>query len=346
MIDFINGTTRNWNDLIDIIQNNHSFVFSTHLEPDADGLGSELGLYRVLKQMGKEVFILNPSALRANLHFLTDGSEVSVFDPQEHSSIIENADIFIAFDIGHYSRLTQLCPVLESNSLLKISLDHHPGDKTQFDICFDDITASSTGVMIYDLVSKIQPSALKDYTVAYPLYAAMMSDTGNFRFNNTNPETLHAAAELVSVGVKPYELYVELYENLNTRSRLFVIQQLLDTIQFDCDGRLAWAVLDIEEIKHQGVTGDDMHSLSDFIRSIYGVEIGVAITKMPGQPPDVSMRSKGRIPVNTVATHFNGGGHAFAAGCRLEGDLQTSAEQLIERCRQAIAEWDRDHESA
>jgi phosphoesterase RecJ-like protein len=346
MSDFIKGTKRDWSALIDLINSNQHFIFSTHLEPDADGLGSELGLKRVLTALGKTVHILHPSSIRTNISFLPHPDEIEVFSPDIHANLIEKADIFIAFDIGHYNRLADLCPVLETSSITKVSIDHHPGDKSQFDVCFDDATASSTGVMIYDLISHLDPQAAKDLEIALPLYAAMMSDTGNFRFNNTDPETLHAAAELVQAGVKPYELYVELYENLNTRSRLFVLQRLLETIQFDCDGRLAWVALDVQELQSHGVKGDDLHSLSDFIRSIQGVEIGASITKMPGQPTDVSMRSKGQIPVNGVAKHFDGGGHAFAAGCRLNGHLEADAKLLIEKCRQTIAEWDQDHASA
>jgi phosphoesterase RecJ-like protein len=168
----------------------------------------------------------------------------------------------------------------------------------------------------------------------------MMSDTGNFRFNNTDPETFNVAGRLVSAGVKPYELYVHIYENLNTPGRLVVLQRLLSELKYDCDGRLAWSVIDFESLPNLGAKPDDLHSLSDFIRSIKGVEVGVSITKMPNKPTDVSFRSKGEIPVNTVAMKFGGGGHAFAAGCTVNADLSEAAEKIVEACRQQIIEWD------
>ena len=346
MNEHYQGKARDWVALIRILRDRDTFVFSTHLEPDADGLGAELGLARFLRQLGKQVTILNPSEIRTNLTFMPGTDEVQVFSEVLHSDFIREAQVFIAFDIGHYNRLSSLCPVLETSGIQKICIDHHPGDKSHFDLVFDDAQASSTGIMIYDLIHAMDPSALNRNEIAHPLYAAMMSDTGNFRFNNTDPETLHAAANLVAAGVKPYELYVQLYENLNTRSRLYVMRELLDKVQFACEGRLAWSALDFADLAAHGVQSDDLHSLSDFLRSIYGVEIGVSITKVPGQPTDVSMRSKGHIPVNTVAQSFDGGGHAFAAGCRLNGSLEQDTQLLIDRCQRAIREWDKDHGSA
>jgi len=331
---------RDWKVLRDLLVDNDTFVFSTHLQPDADGLGSELGLARYLRSVGKTVHILNPSQLRVNLDFLPEDSEVHVYNSEEHSKLVANSDVFIAFDIGHYDRLMDLAVDLQSMDITKVSIDHHPGDKSQFDIQYDFPTASSTGVLIYDLLNSIDESANSRSEIAIPLYSAMMSDTGNFRFNNTDPETLMAAAMLVSAGVKPYELYVYLYEDLNTPGRLQVIQRLIKELQYDCDGRLAWSVIDFDEISRLGAAPDDMNSLSDFIRSIKGVEVGISITKMAGKKVDVSFRSKGKIPINTVAQSFGGGGHAFAAGCHVDGNLSEAADAIVKKTIEAINAWD------
>ncbi len=337
----LTGKQRDWEDLKSLLVENDNFVFSTHLHPDADGVGSELGLARYLVSIGKQVNILNPSALRVNLEFLPKKDEIQVYDSNLHSKLVANADIFIAFDIGHYDRLMDLGVDLQSMDIIKISIDHHPGDKSQFDIQLDFPTASSTGVLIYDLINSMDELANSRTEIAIPIYSAMMSDTGNFRFNNTDPETLLAAAYLVAAGVKPYELYVYLYEDLNTPGRLKVIQQLLKELKYECDGRLAWSIIDFEDIRQLGAVQDDMNSLSDFIRSIKGVEVGVSITQMQGQLVDVSFRSKGKIPINTVAQSFGGGGHAFAAGCHVEGSLAQAAESIIQKTIDAINIWDK-----
>ncbi len=334
------GEQRDWVGLISILDQYDSFVFSTHVQPDADGLGSELALARFLAKKGKTVHILNPTPLRVNLEFMPDENEVGVYDSQLHHELLQSSDVFIAFDIGHYNRLNHLAKDLESLDIITISIDHHPGDKSQFKQRYDFPTASSTGVLIYDLLKVIDAQALDDITIAEPLYAAMMSDTGNFRFNNTDPETFSAAAKLVATGVKPNEFYVHIYENLNTPGRLQVLQRLLSELKYDCDGRLAWSVIDYAEIMNTGATPDDLHSLSDFIRSIKGVEVGVSITKMPDKPTDISLRSKGQIPVNKVAQQFGGGGHAFAAGCTVNGTLSEATEAIVEACRQTIKMWD------
>ena len=149
-----------------------------------------------------------------------------------------------------------------------------------------------------------------------------------------------AAANLVAAGVKPYELYVYLYEDLNTPGRLQVIQRLLSELRYECGGRLAWSVINFEDIRPLGAVPDDMNSLSDFIRSIRGVEVGISITQMSGEKVDVSFRSKGKIPINTVAQFFGGGGHAFAAGCHVEGTLENAAESVVKKTLEAIKAWD------
>ncbi|NQV30567.1 MAG: DHH family phosphoesterase [Candidatus Marinimicrobia bacterium] len=336
------GERRDWELLTKLLREHESFVFSTHVQPDADGVGSELGLARFLKKMGKTVHIFNPSPLRANLGFLTQSEEIQVYESKLHRSIVAGSDIFIAFDIGHYNRLMELGHDLKSMSIPKISIDHHPGDKSDFDVCFNFSTASSTGILIYDLIAKMDDTANSTYEIAYPIYAAMMSDTGNFRYNNTDPETLMAAARLVSVGVKPYELYVYLYEDLNTPGRLRLLNRLIEDLKYDCDGRLAWSVIDFEEVSKLGAVPDDMNSLSDFVRSIKGVEIGVSLTQMPGKTVDISMRSKGRIAINMIAEAFGGGGHAFAAGCHFDGTLAEAAAAIAEKCKATIIEWDKN----
>ncbi len=334
------GERRDWEALRVLLVDNDTFVFSTHVQPDADGVGSELALARYLISIGKTVHILNPSPLRVNLEFLSEMDEIRVYDTTQHAKLVADSDIFIAFDIGHYDRLMDLSIDLQSMDIIKVSIDHHPGDKSQFDMDCNFPTASSTGVLIYDLINSMDEEANSRTEIAIPIYSAMMSDTGNFRFNNTDPETLYAAAFLVSSGVKPYELYVYLYEDLNTPGRLQVIQKLLSELKYDCDGRLAWSVIDFEDIRPLGAAPDDMNSLSDFIRSIKGVEVGISVTQMAGQKVDVSFRSKGKIPINTVAQSFGGGGHAFAAGCHVDGTLEEAAARIVQKSIDAIKAWD------
>ena len=145
---------------------------------------------------------------------------------------------------------------------------------------------------------------------------------------------------MVAAGVKPYELYVYLYEDLNTPGRLQVIQKLLSELKYECEGRLAWSIIDFDDIGPLGAVPDDMNSLSDFIRSIKGVEVGISITKMSGSKVDVSFRSKGKIPINSVAQSFGGGGHAFAAGCHVDGTLEEAAAAIVKETIIAINKWD------
>jgi len=133
----LTGGNRNWEGLKTLLVENNTFVFSTHLQPDADGVGSELGLARYLTSLGKTVHILNPSPLRVNLEFMSDEGEIDVYHSSRHAELVSQSDVFISFDIGHYDRLKEVGIDLKSMNIPKVSIDHHPGDKSQFDISLD-----------------------------------------------------------------------------------------------------------------------------------------------------------------------------------------------------------------
>ncbi|MCF7796836.1 MAG: DHH family phosphoesterase [Lentisphaeria bacterium] len=329
-------SNRKWSQIITIIQSAQRFVFSTHADPDGDGLGSELALARWLKRRGKTVDILNPTPMNGIYDFLDPEGEIQIYQPAGHQSIIAAADAFIIFDIGDYKRLGEVGTAISATGKPVINIDHHPGDKTQFSHSMDDPTACATGVLVYDLIRHMDESHV-DIKIAEPLYTALVNDTGNFRFNNTNAEAHAIAMDLLESGVEPYTIYVNIYEQ-TSRGRVELLKYTLENLQFSRNGELAWSVLTQSELDAAGATPDDLTGLSDFMRSIQGVEIGCSIVALENEPVKISLRSKGKYTVNDIAAAFDGGGHAFAAGAQLDLPVKDAVERVVNACLAKVEE--------
>jgi len=327
---------RDWAPIVDLVKWAKKIVLTAHEDADGDALGSELALARFLKRQGKQVTIINPTPTRSSLEFLVKPGEVLAWE-ERHRKLLEAADLVMAFDIGDFNRLLEIGKVIQRAQLKAVSIDHHVGEKAQFKHVIDDAAASSTGVLVLDLLKKLEPVLELTLDLAEPLYVAIMTDTGNFRFNNTDEEAFQAASQLVAAGVRPYDLYVKLYEDINTPGRLYVLKLILERLQFAAEGRLAWVTLPRDLLnRNPQVRGDDLHGLSDFVRSIKGVEVGCVITEMENGQIDISMRSKGTIKINGVACAFGGGGHFFAAGCQLKGTLPEIEQKVVSALREQI----------
>ena len=325
---------RNWSAIISLIQSARRFVFSTHADPDGDGLGSELALARWLKRRGKSVSILNPTGMNGIYTFLDPHGEIESFDPAQHTELVQNADAFIVFDIGDFTRLFGVGKAMLATGKPLISIDHHPGDKHQFSHSLDDATASASGILVYDLIKSLGAREI-DYDLALPLYTAIVNDTGNFRFNNTNAETHLVAIDLLKAGVNPNEVYTHIYEQIS-RGKAEILKFLLENLNFSDNGELAWTVLRQTNLDAAHATMDDIQGLSDFMRSIKGVEIACSIVALDGEPVKISLRSKGKYTVNDVARQFGGGGHNFAAGGQMDLPLVEVTERVVKACMEKV----------
>lgn len=331
-----NKSKRQWSEIITLINSANRFVFSTHADPDGDGLGSELALARWLKRHGKTVEILNPTPMNGNYSFMDPSGEITDFRAEMHQHFIDEADVFVVFDIGDFKRLNSIGEAMLMSGKPRISIDHHPGDKHQFTHIMDDASACATGVLVYDLIREMDGSDLtKD--LAEPIYAAIVNDTGNFRFNNTNSEAHAIAMELLQTDVEPYSIYMNIYEQ-TSRGRVELLKYTLENLKFSENGELAWSVLTQKNLDDANASVDDLTGLSDFMRSIKGVEIACSVIALKDEPVKVSLRSKGRYTVNDVAGKFGGGGHNFAAGAQINPPLEEALDSIVAACLAKVGE--------
>lgn len=326
-----------WQPVQEYIRSADRVVLTTHVSPDGDGIGSEIALYYFLKQIDKGVHIINPSVTSREYQFLDPGGVIRVYERDTHLHLLQNADLFMILDIGSFTRLRDLGKDIEASSGTKLCIDHHPHTEHEFDHEIIDEAAAATGMMIYELITSMESSAI-DFTIAQALYCALMTDTGSFRFNNTTPETHQVAKELLEHGVKPYVVYRNVYESYSLE-RMKLLGMIIENLQFTDDRRIAYFPVTLKMQQEVGAQPEDIEGFSDFIRSLGDIEVAVMFHEVSQNKTRVNFRSKGKVVINTVAKKFDGGGHKFAAGAIIEKPYQDTIPAVIREVQRTIDDY-------
>ncbi len=320
-----------------IVVSNNSFLLTTHVNPDADAIGSEIALYMILKELGKEVFIINHSSTPYNMEFLDTDKIIEKYDPKKHRKIFEKADVIVALDFNRADRTVSMQTALLKSSKLKICIDHHQDPDNFADYYFTGTDYCATGHIIFDFIKKTGIVKLK-FETAYPIYAAIMTDTGSFRFERTTPELHRIAAELLEQNVIPNEVFDRLYDQ-SKFSKLKLLGEALESLQlYGKEGKLCYIVLKQEMFERLNAVESDTENFVNYTLSVQGVEIGLLAIELK-EGFKVSFRSKGSIPVNKLAGEFGGGGHTNAAGARIHnGKLEEYLPSILSKAEQYLKE--------
>ena len=321
-----------WQRIRHFLQDKEKILITTHLNPDGDALGSELALAHYLKEKGHKVLIINSDPLPTFFEFLTDSLTFEHFDASPHTAAINSCDGCIIVDVSEWKRLGAISGALRESGIPIACIDHHLTNGHVCGVQVIDNGASSTGELIYDFLKSENANFTQE--ILDGLYTCILTDTGSFRFANTTPRTHLIAADLMSMGARFQKIYSELYEN-ESKSRVLLKGHLLANMQFDCDGRFAWFVMPNALLKKLGAADWEAEGFSDLPRSIRGVEMSIMFSEKPDGLAKASFRSKGDIPINSLAEQFGGGGHKYAAGASLDWIL----DEAIPRVTKAAVEY-------
>lgn len=303
-------------------------LLSTHMSPDGDGIGSGLGLAQGLAALGKEVVLHMADPVPGYLGFLPGQERV-----RTGGSNTESWDVLVTLDCGDWERLGQ-APGDRALLGTVINLDHHRSNERYGDLDVVEPETSATGLMAYRLLRELDAPISAE--AALGLYTAIATDTGFFRYSNTDVATFEAATELVRAGASPYAVHHALHEN-NSPSRLRMMGEGLQRLEFHANDRIGMIPLDAAAFERARAEPEDAEGLVDLPRSVASVEVAVQLRPTPeGTAYKVSLRSKKLVDVSRVAEQFGGGGHARAAGCRLEGTLEQARERLVAAIEQEL----------
>ena len=310
------------------LRENQRFAVLSHVRPDGDALGSQLALGLSLKQLGKDVRIWNEDGMLEKYSFLPSANLLTKppADP-------EDVDVAIALDTAIQNRLGTALPAVRSAKVW-INIDHHPSNPGYGDLVQIDPKAPATGEILFELIKSEKLPI--DAAIAENLYVAISTDTGSFQYPNTTARTLEIAAELIRAGVDVGRVSQLTYENY-PRRRVELLRDLLGTMRFDANDRVASFSLSLATAKRLGVLPEDNEGLIDHLRAIGGVIVAVFFEELPDGKVRVSMRSKNeKVNVCAICEKFGGGGHVLAAGARVRGTLAEVEKKVLEEVRDIV----------
>jgi phosphoesterase RecJ-like protein len=304
------------------LRENQRFAILSHVRPDGDALGSQLALGLSLKQLGKDVSIWNEDGMLEKYSFLAR-SELLTKPPVEP----QDFEVAVALDTAIQSRLGVAGEKIRSAKHW-INIDHHPSNPRYGDLVHVDADAPATGQILFELITS--ESLPFDREIAENLYVAISTDTGSFQYPNTTARTFEIIAELVKAGVNVGQVSQQIYENY-PRRRIELLRELLTTMRFTGEGRVASFSLSLATAARLGVLPEDNEGLIDHLRAIRGVIVAVFFEELADGKVRVSMRSKTEsADVCAICQKFGGGGHKLAAGARVRGTLAEVETRVLE----------------
>jgi phosphoesterase RecJ-like protein len=310
------------------LREHQKFAVLGHVRPDGDALGSQLGLGLSLKQLGKDVRIWNEEGMLEKYSFLPNANLLTK-PPAEP----EDVDVAIALDTAIQNRLGTTLPAVRSAKLW-INIDHHPSNPGYGDLVYIDPKSPATGQILFELIKSEKLPI--DSAIAENLYVAISTDTGSFQYSNTTARTFEIAAELVRIGIDVGRVSQLTYENY-PRRRVELLRDLLGTMRFDANNRVASFSLSLATAKKLGVLPEDNEGLIDHLRAIHGVIVAVFFEELADGKVRVSMRSKSeKVNVCAICEKFGGGGHVLAAGARVRGSLAEVEKKILEEVRNVV----------
>jgi phosphoesterase RecJ-like protein len=319
-----------WSPLIAFLHQYQRPLLVTHRSPDADGLGAQLALHEVLRDLGKQPRIAIPSRLPPRYLFLDPKRKVvEDFQPEAFT----DRDSVVVLDTGTWNQLSDLGEWLKASPLPRAVVDHHRTQDDLGGLQFVDVSAEATGRLAYELIVAL--GAPVSPTVANHLFMALATDTGWFRHPNTTPATFALAAELMARGANPSLLYEQLYETASlTRYRLIGVA--LERLQVRAEGQIAFTEIFLTDYPATGSQPGDTEDLINYPRSIEGVEAALVFIEQFDGSTKVSLRARSRVDVSKIAEQFGGGGHRLASGARVERPLARVRDEVLQAVEQAL----------
>lgn len=325
--------------IIALLRQARCIVLTTHVNADGDGAGSEAALAIWLRALGKQVRIANPTAFPEVYRYLLV-DESMLYDPGEGRSAAagEGADLLVVLDTSEAKRIGRIAALAGGKPPRDVVvLDHHPPTENGItaDAVLQDPIACATGELIYDLITVADGEGPWPAGIAEALYAAVVTDTGSFRFSNTTPRAHSIAAELLRRGVEPETEYRHLYGRVPFK-RVHLLRAVLERLEVDPELPIAWISIPRDVMDEHAATSEDIEGLIDYARDIENTEVALLFRETVEGGTKVSLRSNGLVDVNAIARQFGGGGHVKASGILMGASLAGAREQVLEATRIAV----------
>jgi phosphoesterase RecJ-like protein len=311
------------------------FLLTTHVNPDGDAIGSEIAFARMLRAMGKDVRILNDSPTPHAFAWLAAHGPVEVYDETLAEARFAEADALVVLDTSNRQRIGRLAPHIGRHVIAVAIVDHHATHDGFGQVNVVEPDCAAAAVLVFELMR--EAGIAIDPIAAEALYVGLSTDTGDFRYSNTDARALHMAAALVECGVHVSRV-VQRVEQSAPAGRLRMHGEALAALELRSGGQLVVLEVGPEQFVRHGLVGADTEGLVDRPRSIEGVEAVALFSEVEAGKVKVSLRSTGRVAVDGVCSRHGGGGHVHAAGVQMRGTREQARERILPHLEQLLAE--------
>jgi phosphoesterase RecJ-like protein len=298
------------------------YLLTCHVMPEGDAIGSMLAMDSLLRRIGKEVIIICEDAFPERLHCLSD-KRWNRIDSVDRARI--EFDALLTTDSPSLKRIGRVQELVRDETVI-FNIDHHVSNKYFGHYNYVRPEAAATGEVVMDIFKALELPLTKQE--AADLYVAVATDTGSFKYSNTTAESHRRASELLETGIDVERLNEDIY-GVYSLKKIKLYSRLLKRVRTTASGAIAWAAMRQDDLKKSGATYEDSEGFIDFLRYMREVKVAFFLSELDGSKGTrVSFRAKGPYDVNSIATHFNGGGHKKASGCVIEMPLK-KAERLV-----------------
>jgi len=323
-----------WPRFADIVRRHQRFVLTSHVRPDCDALGSELGMAGVLETLGKDVRIVNGQSTPPNLLFIDPRGRLEAIGVDVQPAELADREVLIVLDTSAWTQLGPMADVVRNTAAKKVVLDHHVSSDDLGAEMFKDTQAEATGRLVLQAAEQLGVTVTPE--IATPLFAAIATDTGWFRFSSTTGDTMRAAGRLLDAGANPPSVYRALYEQ-DTLARLHLIGLALARAQMELNGRVIHTAILQEDFRKTNAVPSDTEDIVNMTLQVGGVEVALMLVELETGGVKISFRSRNpKIDCSQLAEQFKGGGHKAAAGATIFQPMAVAQSQVLDAVRAAM----------
>jgi len=301
----------------------NSFLITSHVSPDGDAVGSVLALKFLLEALGKTEITCALADPVPAIYTDLPGAK-SVLGPEAE---VPKYDLAIIVDVARLNRIGEIAEWIGENQKVLV-IDHHLEEHPEASVGYIDTSYAAAGEIIADLFLE----AGLDFTpeAAHCTYVAQITDTGGYRYSNTNARSHRIAARLHEVAIDHAAICSDVFD-LFSRPKILLMKTVLDRMELSCGGRVAVSRVSQEDIDEVGGKKEDLNGLVNYLRNIDGVVVGILFTAVDNSTTKASVRSARNFNAATFLKEFGGGGHAAAAGVTLEMNVDEAQKCLLDR---------------
>jgi phosphoesterase RecJ-like protein len=322
-----------WDRFVALVHKHRRFLLTSHMRADCDALGSELGMASVLESLGKSALIVNGDAVPPHIGFIDPDQRIRVLHRDIAPDALSDRDALLVLDTSAWAQLGPMADIVRSFHGTKMVLDHHVSEDDFGAQTFKDASAEATGRLVVEAAEALGVELTRQ--MATPLFAAIATDTGWFRFSSVNTRTFSAAAHLVEVGAVPARIFTELYER-NSLARVRLHGRILASAESCCNGIAIHSSARAEDFHATGAELTDTEDVVNRLLTVAGVRCAAIFVEVSPEKTKISLRGREGVDVRVIAERFGGGGHTQAAGISIARPLAEAKTVVLDAMRNAL----------